>query len=325
MTDGAVTVRASGTAKPALDPRKFRDPAVTLTGERRASVALRELRTLWFNTGALCNLACRNCYIESSPSNDGLVYLTAAEVAAFLDEIARDRLPTREIGFTGGEPFMNPEIVPMLEDTLARGLRALVLTNAMKPMRKLEAALLALKERHGERLVIRVSLDHYTAALHELERGRRSFAPTLDGLLWLSRNGFAVRVAGRTMWGEPEEALRQGFARLFAGRGVAVDAFDPASLVLFPEMDAAADVPEITERCWAILGVDPDEMMCATSRMVARRKGADRPAVLACTLVAYDPRFEMGTTLAEAAGAVALNHPHCARFCVLGGGSCSRG
>ena len=325
MTDGAVTARANPAAKPALDPRKFRDPDVTLTGERRASVAFRGLRTLWFNTGTLCNLTCRNCYIDSSPANDRLVYLTAAEVAAFLDEIARDRLPTVEIGFTGGEPFMNPEIVPMLEDTLARGFRALVLTNAMKPMRNTEAALLDLRRTHGERLVIRVSLDHYTAALHEAERGPRSFAGTLDGLVWLSQNGFAVRVAGRTMWDEPMETLRQGFARLFAGHGIAVDAFDPEGLVLFPEMDVRADVPEITERCWGLLDVDPNDMMCATSRMVVKRKGADRPAVLACTLVAYDPRFEMGTTLAEAAGPIRLNHPHCARFCVLGGGSCSRG
>ena len=35
------------------------------------------------------------------------------------------------------------------------------------------------------------------------------------------------------------------------------------------------------------------------------------------------PAFELGATLAEARGPVPLNHPHCARFCVLGGGACS--
>jgi hypothetical protein len=55
-----------------LDPAKFRDPAVTAKGETRATVALRALETLWFNTGTLCNLTCRNCYIESSPRNDRL-------------------------------------------------------------------------------------------------------------------------------------------------------------------------------------------------------------------------------------------------------------
>ena len=90
-------------------------------------------------------------------------------------------------------------------------------------------------------------------------------------------------------------------------------------------MDPAADVPEITEACWGILGKSPESVMCATSRMVVKRKGAAHPVVIACTLLPYDPRFELGRCLADAGGAVALNHPHCAKFCVLGGGACSRG
>ena len=129
-------------ALPYLDPRKFQDPDVTADGEERASVALTRLETLWFNTGTLCNLECTNCYIESSPRNDRLVYLTAAEVAAYLDEIERDRLGTREIGFTGGEPFMNPEMLDMLKDVLERGFESLVLTNAMRPMMKCADGLL---------------------------------------------------------------------------------------------------------------------------------------------------------------------------------------
>src|SRR5579883_2710787 len=79
-----------------LDPRKFRDPRVTAKGETRARVALKDLRTLWFNTGTLCNLTCRNCYIESSPTNDRLAYLETADVVPFLDEIAARALPTQE-------------------------------------------------------------------------------------------------------------------------------------------------------------------------------------------------------------------------------------
>ncbi len=130
---------------------------------------------------------------------------------------------------------------------------------------------------------------------------------------------------GRAAFGrEGEAAMRRGFARLFAGRGIPIDASDPVELVLFPEMDAGRDVPEITEACWGVLGKGPESAMCASARMVAKRKGAARPAVLACTLLPYDPRFELGATLAEASGPVPLNHPHCARFCVLGGAACSR-
>ncbi len=212
----------------------------------------------------------------------------------------------------------------MLEESLARGFRVLVLTNAMRPMMRWRAGLKELRERFGDRLVIRVSLDHYTPALHELERGAGSWQPTVDGLKWLVWQGFAVHVAGRTFSGESQAELRRGYARFFAANDIPVNAFDPVRLVLFPEMDEEADVPEITERCWDLLGVSPDSVMCATSRMVVKRKGAERPAVVACTLLPYDPAFEMGDTLSEASGIVKLNHPHCAKFCVLGGGSCSR-
>jgi uncharacterized Fe-S cluster-containing radical SAM superfamily protein len=287
-------------------------------------VPLRALGTLWFNTGTLCNLTCRHCYIESSPKNDRLVYLTAAEVAEYLDEIESGALPTSLIGFTGGEPFMNPELTAMLEDVLSRGLAALVLTNAMKPMAKCKPALLRLKDRYGDRLTIRVSIDHYGRRVHELERGKRSWQPTIDGLVWLARNGFSLHVASRRLSGEPEAVIRSGFARLFAELGVSIDADDPVALTIFPEMDATVEVPEITEACWGILGKSPESVMCATSRMIVKRKGAARPAVVACTLLPYDPHFELGRTLGEASEAVPLNHQHCAKFCVLGGGACSR-
>ena len=306
-----------------LDPRKFRDPNVTADGARRASVAIQALDTLWFNTGTLCNLTCRNCYIESSPRNDRLVYLTADEVATYLDEIGREQLATKEIGFTGGEPFMNPHIIAMVEDCLRRGFRTLVLTNAMRPMKKLEAPLLDLRERYGDRLLIRVSVDYYSRTLHETERGERTWQPMLYGLKWLADNGFNLHAAGRTCWGEAEADLRKGYARLFAAHDIRIDAFDPVQLVLFPEMDARADVPEITEKCWDILGIDPASIMCASSRMVVKRKDADRPVVVSCTLLPYDPQFELGHTLVEAHKTVKLNHPHCAAFCVLGGATCS--
>ncbi|MDD9904829.1 MAG: radical SAM protein [Rhodospirillaceae bacterium] len=310
-------------SSPALDPAKFRDPDVTATGERRASVDLESLETLWFNTGSLCNLTCSNCYIESSPKNDRLVYISAAEVRTYLTEIAALQLPTREIAFTGGEPFMNPEIMDILEAVLEGGFRCLVLTNAMRPMMKCTDRIADLQQRFGDRLTVRVSLDHYTETLHDMLRGERSWEKTLLGLRWLAETGVSINVAGRTCWGESEDSMRQGFGRLFEAQAISIDPQNPEQLVLFPEMDETQDVPEITESCWDILNVAPSAMMCATSRMVVKRKGASAPVVVPCTLLPYDPSFDFGTTLESAAEPVKLNHPHCAKFCVLGGGSCS--
>jgi Radical SAM superfamily/4Fe-4S single cluster domain len=304
-----------------LDPRKFQHPTLTAKNEVRASVAMNSLETLWFNTGTLCNLACLNCYIESSPTNDALVYLTLPDVHTYLDEIAAEALPVREIAFTGGEPFMNPHMIDILELCLKRGFDVLVLTNAMRPMRRFEMQLLDLPQRN--KLSFRISLDHYSQAVHEGERGANSWNKALDGLKWLAENKFNLSIAGRHLGDESDTVARSGYAALFAEHHLPIDASNPAKLVLFPEMDAHADVPEITTACWNILSVDPATMMCANSRMVVRRKGEAQPRVVACTLLPYDPQFDMGATLVEASRPVALNHPHCARFCVLGGASCS--
>ncbi|MGH6831905.1 MAG: radical SAM protein, partial [Methyloceanibacter sp.] len=171
---------------------KFSDPDVTAKGEKRARVALTALRTLWINTGSICNITCRNCYIESSPDNDRLAYITRAEAGAYLDEIARGAWPVREIGFTGGEPFMNPDIIEMLGDALARGFSVLVLTNALQPMLRprIRDGLTALRDAYGSCLVMRVSLDHYSKRLHEEERGAGTFDKTVEGIDWLAREGF---------------------------------------------------------------------------------------------------------------------------------------
>lgn len=313
-------------------PAKFSNPDWTAKGEPRASVALKQLETVWINTGTLCNITCRNCYIESSPTNDRLVYISAAEAADVLSE-ARE-LGVREIGFTGGEPFLNPDFETMLRQSLDLGFNVLVLTNAMAPMQRppVKEWLRDLNRDYRERLTLRVSLDHYTKALHDEERGSGAFDKTIEGIDWLAENGLRIAIAGRSCWNETHEAAIMGYGALFKARGWPLDAAAVRDLVIFPEMDGSLDVPEITPACWDILGKSPDAMMCASSRMVVKRKGAEKPAVLPCTLLPYEPAFEMGTTLKEAAaadggmfanGAVKLAHPHCAKFCVLGGGSCS--
>ncbi len=305
--------------------RKFQNPDITAKGERRAWIDPVQFNTVWFNTGTLCNLECKGCYIESSPRNDRLVYITAAEVIEYLDEIQKENMGTEEIALTGGEPFMNKEILPILKACLKRGFSTLILTNAMKPMQRFKKELFKLKLEYGDKLKIRVSIDHYLEEKHSEERGIKAWAPAVEGLKWLSENKFDFSVAGRTCWGETDADLRSGYDRFFREKNISLDTSNPEKLVLFPEMDESIDVPEITTECWGILDINPNDIMCATSRMIVKRKGQDKPVVLACTLLPYDKRFEMGQTLKESFKAVKLNHLHCAKFCVLGGGSCSKG
>lgn len=303
---------------------KFQDPYVTAKGEDRAHVALENPQTLWFNTGTLCNIECENCYILSSPTNDALVYLTADEVSDYLDQLDSRKWGVKEIAFTGGEPFMNPEMIEMAKRSLERGYEVLILTNAMLPMqrKRVKEGLLALKS-YGDKLTFRISVDHWSEDLHDKERGKGSFAKTVQGMQWLRDNGFQMAVAGRTVWGETDTDSRKGYAELFLKHDFNIDAYNPGTTVLFPEMDEKVEVPEITTACWGILDKSPTQVMCSNSRMVVKHKGADTPSVIACTLLPYEPEFDMGPTLEDAERPVQLNHPHCAKFCVLGGASCS--
>lgn len=164
----------------------------------------------------------------------------------------------------------------MLADSLSRGFETLVLTNAMKPMMKDREELLRLQQRYGSRLTLRVYFDRYSRHCRELERGKRSWTRTIDGLQWLARHGFAINVVGPMFSDERESEVREGFVRLFRSLGVRLDPYDSVDLVLFREMDDTVDVSEITQSCWGIFNKSPDDVMYASSRMVVKRKAHEQ-------------------------------------------------
>lgn len=305
--------------------QKFSDPNWTAKGEKRAFVTLQGVKTLWFNTGTLCNIECANCYIESSPKNDRLSYITCAEVIDYLDQIITRDWPTKEIAFTGGEPFMNPEIIKIIRACLTRGYNVLVLTNAMQPMMRktIQSELLKLRSEFGKNLTLRISLDHFKSKIHDQERGKGSYDITLNGMKWLRDNDFKIALAGRSDFTDNTQNSRDGYHALYTANNFLIDAYDPVQTILFPEMDKNIETPEITTSCWSILNKSPNDIMCATSRMIVKRKGEKKPVILACTLLPYTPEFELGSDLIDAEKTIKLNHPHCSKFCVLGGASCS--
>lgn len=300
--------------------KKFNDPFITADGNKRAFIEAKKINTLWFNTGTLCNIECKNCYIESSPKNDRLVYLTFDEVKLFIDEAIDNNLKTKEIGFTGGEPFMNKDILKMVDYALEKKFKVLILSNAMKPMLNKKEELLKL--RHPN-LTIRVSIDHYNKTKHEEVRGKGTYEVMMKGLNWLSKNNFNFTLATRLLWDESENNLRQNFQEFINTYQLNLDAYSNEQLVTFAEMDEKIDTPEITTDCWGILNKDPNNIMCSWSRMVVKKKGSKKPSVIACTLLPYDEEFDLGESLTNSLQKIYLNHKHCSKFCVLGGSSCS--
>ena len=303
-----------------VSENKFKDPITTADGSTRAFIEAKKIKTLWFNTGTLCNIECKNCYIESSPKNDRLVYITFEEVKLFIDEAINKNLGTKEIGFTGGEPFMNKDVLKMIEYSLSKNFKVLVLSNAMKPMLNKREDLL--KINHQD-LTIRVSIDHYQKEKHEEIRGKNTFNVMMEGLKWLNQNNFNYALATRLLWGEQEDQLRDNFNLFIDKYNLKLDAKSKEQLVTFAEMDEKVDTPEITTACWKLLGKNPDDIMCSSSRMVVKKKTSPKPSVIACTLLPYEDEFDLGQNLTDSLKKIYLNHNHCSKFCVLGGSSCS--
>lgn len=299
---------------------KFSNKLKTLKNEDRAFVDLMDYKTIWFNTGSRCNLSCENCYIESTPTNDQLSYLTAQDVKFHLEEIKNEAFATKLIGLTGGEPFINKEIIPIIKMVLEYGHEVLVLTNATKVIERHFEALSDLKNTFGQKLHLRVSLDHYTKELHEKERGENTFYQTLNNLKKLNNIGLTLSLAGRSISGEVSTFAYQKYIDLLNEYDIPLS---QEKIVIFPEMDLNKDVPEISVGCWDILKKSPDMQMCASERMIVKKKGESHTSVLACTLIAYHDEFNLGQTLKDSQRRVYLNHKFCAQFCVLGGASCS--
>ena len=237
-----------------------------------------------------------------------------------MNEAKEEGFNLLEIGFTGGEPFLNKDFSKMLNHSVQQNVEVLVLTNAMKPMLNKRSEILYLNK---DKLTFRVSIDHVDQKKHEKIRGQNSYKSMIEGIKWLRDNNFRISLATRLMWGESEEQTRKAFKGFISKHELPIDISSTKDLVTFAEMDVKQDTPEITTECWTILNKNPESIMCSSSRMVVKKKGKEQPSVIACTLLPYDEAFDLGSTLKESMQRIYLNHPHCSKFCVLGGSSCS--
>jgi MoaA/NifB/PqqE/SkfB family radical SAM enzyme len=148
---------------------------------------------LWMYTNFDCNLNCGYCCAESSPRPSfGARRMTVDVLARACEEFAG--LGGREILLTGGEPFLHPEIDLLLAAaTRFAPAPVVVLTNAMVFGRGRRREIL--EGLDPGRVVLQVSLDSGTPALHDRHRGPGSFDRARAGIALARGLGFTVRIA----------------------------------------------------------------------------------------------------------------------------------
>jgi sulfatase maturation enzyme AslB (radical SAM superfamily) len=280
-------------------------------------VPLAHLDDLWFQVGGtLCNLECRHCFISCSPHNHTFGFLELATVRRLLDESMR--LGVKEYYFTGGEPFLNPDMVPILELTLHYG-PATVLTNGTIFKDQWLERLRRAEDASTYSLELRVSIDGDTAAVNDPVRGPGTFDRAVHGVRQLLAHGFLpIITVTRTRDDVDDTALLKGFLAMLQANG-----YEKPRLKLLPALRIGAEAdrrrgysadervtPEMME------GFDPGQLVCSRSRIATDR------GIYVCPILIEAPDTRLGTTLEDGLAAYPLRH-HACYTCYQHGAICA--
>jgi AdoMet-dependent heme synthase len=290
-------------------------PALT-TGTTAPLLALQSLDTLWFQVGGtLCNLACTHCFVSCSPTNHTHELMSLQEVAPYLEEA--ERLGVKEYYFTGGEPFLNPQMEAILAAALERG-PATVLTNGLLLDRDRCRRLAALQAASEYSLDLRISLDGWDAETNDPIRGAGTFARVMEAVADLWSAGInPVLTVTEVHAASASDGGRERFLDLLRDAGV-----EKPRLKVLPVFQLGAEAERAGGyQSWQRLAASDleagasDHLQCASCRMVTDQ------GVWVCPILVNQPEGRMGERLADALGPFALAHAAC-WTCHVHGVSC---
>ena len=280
------------------------------------NVPMLALDTLWFQVaGTVCNIECTHCFISCSPKNHSHEMLTLAEVERRLAE-ARE-LGVREYYFTGGEPFMNREMLPILEATLRQG-PATVLTNGMLLRAEVCTRLRELFDGSDYSLDLRVSLDGFDRESHDAIRGAGVWDRVMIGLRNLAAVGLNPVITVTTAAeGVGSVEGRTRFLELIRGFGFERPRLKVLSLFRIGAEEKRTRAYEEWERLTgpALSESDAATLQCSSCRMVTSK------GVYVCPILIEEPAARMGESLSETLRPFPLKYGAC-HTCWVDGVTC---
>jgi len=285
--------------------------------EKPPFLPLSSLDALWFQVaGTLCNLRCNHCFISCAPDNRTLDMMTFVRFKPYLDDAAARGV--KEYYFTGGEPFLNPEIFDMLEATLAVG-PATVLTNATRFDENKAAKLVRLSAASEYTLELRVSIDGFSAATNDPIRGPGTFDLAMSGVRLLVSAGFLPIITAVRSWPiEADDHFLHEFKASLAEVG-----YTRPRMKLLPSLKIGQEALRdrgygeheyVTKRM--MQGYDESQLLCHSSRVVSDH------GVHVCPILVDQPDALLGKTLADGLRGYHLSHQACIT-CYRYGALCS--
>ena len=271
-----------------------------------ALVELQGLDELWFQVaGTRCNLSCSHCFISCTPHNDLFGFLSLDVVRSTLAESVE--WGVREYYFTGGEPFLNPDLVEMLVTALGYG-PATVLTNATVLKDEWLMRLRDAEEQGLYSLEFRVSIDGPDSETNDPIRGAGTFERAMQGVERLVAHEILPIITMARTWPEyQDEEVLGRFRDVLHERGCT-----RPRLKVLPRLKLGAEVQRTEgyqdwERVTPAMleGFDRSQLICSHSRTITDA------GVFVCPILIDHPGARLGATLAEADGAFGLDQGAC--------------
>ena len=278
---------------------------------------LDHLDALWFQiAGTLCNLRCNHCFISCSPENQALGMMTFDQFLPHLRDAVQ--LGVKEFYFTGGEPFINPDLLKILEATLRVG-PATVLTNATRFDSEVVQELASMGDASIYSLELRVSLDSFSAETNDPIRGPGTFKRIMRGVKLLLDGGFLPIITAMRSWPiEQDEAQLAAFKASLAEIG-----YRHPRMKLLPSLKIGQEVVRdqgYSQRDYVtksmMVGYDSSQLICSYSRIVSAR------GIHVCPILVDQPDSLLGERLSRAKQAFELRYQTC-MTCYQYGALCS--
>jgi MoaA/NifB/PqqE/SkfB family radical SAM enzyme len=287
------------------------------SADRAPLLELEAMDELWFQVaGTLCNLTCNHCFISCHPGNDTFGFLSLDDVRRRLEESVRHGV--KEYYFTGGEPFLNKEMLPILQETLRYG-PATVLTNATAFTPSAIESLMKIAGASRYSLELRVSIDGYDAATNDPIRGEGTFDAAMRGLKMLVEAGFLPIVTIAQTWPDAErEHVFESFVTTLHSTGYARPRIKilPTLHLGMEELRSRPymDAERVTERMME--DYETSQLLCSRGRTVTDR------GIAVCPLLIEADDSHLGDSLDDASRPFALAHGAC-YTCYVHGAICS--
>ena len=257
-------------------------------------VSLSHLDELWFQVaGTRCNLTCHHCFISCSPHNRNFDFLSRDDIQRHLKESVT--LGVKGYYFTGGEPFLNPEMADILIDTLQYG-PATVLTNATVLKEDWLGRLRIAHEQSRYSLEFRVSIDGFSAETNDPIRGRGTFDRAIRGVTQLVDHDFLPIITATRTWPDSDDqTVLAAFNEVLKKHG-----YHHPRIKLLPTLKIGAEesrsggyskhqrvTPELLEQ------FDVTQLVCEHARIVTDR------GVHVCPILIESADSVLGDTLQE--------------------------